>query len=254
MAVQRLRTGRSSQWADDAGSGASDYWLSKAALLDPDAFVAYSGAFDIVVPPGEFWFLLSSWFLRINNVEFSTFHRTPAYGDLPCALPVGTRLKNGAIDNGSVYVCQPALVAGNPGYDNPRALYEERMGVLLTLPTQILGIHFNTPGTPPDTTYEEWFPPHFEKAIIRQANSENFAWTALFGPGTNGDTLGLPLATEISDHHQLRIGEAMFLPIKRSVTPRIKSATANVSGNDTDPSYIDGVFGTVLYQELPEIW
>lgn len=207
------------------------YWRDRAASLDPAAYVHYRGQ-TVTVPADATWYAMNLWWVR-SGASWGFLRRADANAML--MLPAGTVIQaTGNSNQGFAYICQPELVVGDPRYDNPRALYYERLARLRTLPLQVLGLPTQRSGQQHATL----FPATVDRALITAVSTFDLAWTVL------GSAASINTLNELGDgNQQIRFSEAVMIPFTRSVFDRIRVKDAGLFGQSA-----------VWYHELPEDW
>lgn len=222
------------------------YWVDKAAMLDPDAYRYYNtdddgAGWSVTVPAGETWYLLNAWHIvDASSSDFEFLRLCDANRAVP--LPSGTVLKAASGQWAYAYVCKPALVYSDTRYNNPKALYYERINRLRSLVSYKQ--YVNVPaGSTIDTNITTSFPTDFTNGLIMSASAMDVSWVTI-GNGMN-------LHYEISDRHQIRFAEAIMVPFKRTVFTVLRTNPATVSGGVE--TTMEG-HASVRYFKLPTDW
>lgn len=233
------------------------HFVGLSALLDPAAYVYYGyvGGFDVTVPAGECWYVLSAWNVMGPNTTGSSsllkgrwFHRDPSH---PCVAPAGTRLRTydyGGVgaEDGYLYVCKPLLVSSGARYLQAESLYYERLERLKTLSLSRISASIQA-GDPHGTTASESLGTG-PKIMITQISLHDGCWADLCKAG--GNTMNL--FHEISDTHQWRYGHGLLLPVNISDFTHLRVENASVSGATGD-AHIEAL-GGCGYHVLPSDW
>lgn len=235
-----------------------EYWLDKAVLEDPDAYMwlgwtshGVNQQFDVTVPADETWWLIQAWQLKAQDAAGSAlnlwFHRVGGI-DRPFMLPGGTRLhtESTITSGGFAYICRPRMVQHLDKYKDPEALCYTRHKRLKSIALSELSVHV-APGASPTNAYAA-FPGGVDKALIQQVSCHDAAWIGMFG----NDAAAMNLYNEISDAHSQRYGAADKYPV-RVETFDIGLCIQNGTASGTGVGYEQG-YGHIWYQALPADW
>jgi hypothetical protein len=221
-----------------------DFWSTKAALLDARLYEYHFGRWELSVPDGETWYLLSAWHVYLNGNPVTFFQRSLDASQRTLALPRGTKLHTEDKQDGYVYICRPNLVT----YSDPKETFYRRMRQISTLPVQTIGLEIPA-GSPAAFIPEVHFPGDFEGGMITSVSSHDIAWSGLKSP-PNG---GLNTENEISDDHQMRFAGPALIPFKRSVFPIFFARSASEIGISDRFSSLHGM-AMLTYLKLPSEW
>ncbi|MCP1852780.1 MULTISPECIES: LamG domain-containing protein [unclassified Bradyrhizobium] len=225
------------------------YWLGKAAMLDPAAYVHYTGKFSLTVPAGETLYVLNAWSALIAGGTSSWFHRDLAASEA-FEVPAGTTISWDSISyTAFLYICRPALVMNDPKYVDPKALYFQRINALRAMALSQLSATVAS-GSAPGASTAASFPPDFNDGILAQVSVMDAAWCILRDALLWG---GVNTTNEISDVHQYRTTKTLMTAFPRAAFPSILTQNANVSGNNTDVSTFISR-GNIAYYKLPDTW
>jgi hypothetical protein len=244
--------GRITAAANGSGGGGSmtaeeeEYWLNKAAQLDPAAYVTYIGAaWDQTVPAGETWFALN--IVGRNGASGAPIiHRDPRH---PFELAEGTNIQSEGNSYNLLHVCKPSLVSALPAYADPKALYYERLAKLKHMQQYFQKAVPSTANA--SFTGIVLFPECFTYGLVTSIDVFKASWAGLVPPPAS--TVALNLVSEISDDHEQRIAHGgMFLPFERSVLPRFGVKGGNQAG-DTSSYRADG-YATIGFYMLDSTW
>lgn len=251
--IAALQQAFASHLADKAAhmsDAEKNYWRDQAALLDPKAYEFVTGSqipdWSITVPQGETWYSLNLWNVVINGVTF--YHRVND-ARRPLLLPSGTTLSQLSGSNASyAYLCKPSLVMNDPRYQNdPKGLYFSRLHRLRNLALHALSVQIPS-GSGLGLNVTEDFPEDFEDGLVVHVSQHDISWLGLSMLSATLNTLN-----EISDDHQQRVAESVFIPFRRSIFPFIRARAASVLGQQSEFSSLAGT-GAVLYYKLPSDW
>lgn len=225
------------------------YWLGMAAMLDPAAYVLYTGKFSLTVPAGETLYVLNAWSCVIAGGSSSWFHRDLASAEA-FEVSAGTTIAwDGISYTAFLYVCRPALVMNDAKYVDPKALYFQRLNALRSIALSQLSATVPS-GSATGTLARTNFPFDFNDGIFAQVSVMDAPWAILADPlfwGVSNTT------NEISDVHQYRITKKLLTAFPRAMMPYFELQSANVSGNATDVSTFVSR-GTMAYYKLPGTW
>jgi len=229
------------------------YWQHKAALLDPKAYVLKAknldgASFFEVVPAGECWYAISTFYVRIASGLSRFTHRVPDV-DKATMLTAGTRIEFHSESQWSMYLtCRPALVVNTDSryIDDPRGLYFERMQKLRDLPSFNIRVEIPS-GTAYGNNTDVLFPNDFSEGMCLSYSSDDVSWAGLAGPATS-----MNLGNEVSDDHQNRIGQKTLFPFSRTMFPKLRARGGSVGGA-VGSSYMYGN-GQIVYCKLPPDW
>ncbi|WP_370175702.1 LamG-like jellyroll fold domain-containing protein [Bradyrhizobium elkanii] len=243
------RVGERGQPGNALSADEYKYWLGMAAMLDPAAYVLYTGKFSLTVPAGETLYVLNAWSCVIAGGSSSWFHRDLASSEA-FEISAGTTIAwDGISFTAFLYVCRPALVMNDPKYVDPKALYFQRLNSLRSIALSQLSVTVAS-GSAPGTLNRVNFPFDFNDGIFAQVSVMDAPWAiladALFWGVSN-------TANEISDVHQYRTTKKLLTAFPRAMMPYFEVQSANVSGNATDVSTFVSR-GTMAYYKLPGTW
>ena len=218
------------------------YWLDKWALLDPSLLTLEIGqSWSLTVPSGEYRYVLGSWNIKINDggrMEIRNPFR-------PFLLPGGATIAATGASSGAHALILNPFVATPPA--NPKKAYYDRLKRLKEL--QLFSISTSSDSGDPLGNFDALFPTDFENGLVVAIHVFDGAWVGL----SDFTTHTLNLQNEISDSHQIRLGNIMYLPFKRSIHSGIRSHNARVDGAPGGNSDLASVC-TVLYYKLPPDW
>lgn len=217
------------------------YWQDQAALLDPAAYVLYSGnSQSQTVTGGERWYLVNGWNLKATGAGTTWYHR-PADVNRALMLSAGTVIETttppDGVSTAFMYLCKPSLVTGSDARytSDPRALYFDRINGMGALTQYRLGATVTGSGT---TTTS--FPNDFTDGLIIHASVHDVAWMILASGGAGTSNLH----NEISDSGRIRWAESLLMPFLRTTSPdTIIQGASQTEGR-----------ATLSYLKLPGGW
>lgn len=193
------------------------FWSDQAALLDPLAYVLYSGTSQThTVGAGERDYLLGGWMIQAASSQ-SAFHRLADFRDA-MPLSAGTALVTDASNAGShMLICQPSLVTGSDARysTDPRGLFFDRYQQMAELTQYELGV-----AATDGSTHTETFPTDFTYGLILHASAHDVAWVGLEDSGVS---LTMNLMNEVSDADPIRFAQTILMPFDRTAFPKIKT-------------------------------
>lgn len=222
------------------------YWRDQAALLDPMAYQQISGVgWSHPVPADETWYALNLWHVKVGSAY--KFQRI-ADARTPLLLPGGTSLVADVAQTGYAYLCKPALVISDSRYDDPKALYYERLNRLRSLPLYDVTATIAA-GSPVSTFATGNLPNDFDLGLATLFSVHDVAWITVHSSVSG---LNFTALDETSDDHQIRTARATLVPFRRDHYDRIMVRSGSVSGNGVDTS-IAG-HGAMSYHKLPGDW
>lgn len=226
----------------------NEYWINKAASLDPKAYDLVVGS-TVTVPAGVNWSSIAMWGIRDGSGAQASYQRTPDAEEM-MALPSGTVLIPD-VPAGFVYINKPELVTiSDPRYatgQSAKALYFSRRKRLFSIALSNMSVP--VPSTTPfGGAVSVSFPADFTYGLLVESSVFDVSWLGL----TYGGGLGsMALNYEISDDHQIRFTSTVFMPFARALFPDASCRVASISG--TPGTMLAGV-GNLFYHKLPADW
>jgi hypothetical protein len=215
------------------------WWADQAALLDPLAYETLNGAgWKRTVPAGEAWYLVAAGSLDWGAGMMTGYVR-PFDVRTSVMLPAGTKIGAAPGQSAAAHICRPALVSSGPRYEDPRALYFERLARLRSLPiTEVVGTVAD--GAPHGTTAHVDLPADFDFGMVVGASVYDAAWVTLNGWN---------MLDEVNNDHSVRFARGLLAPFPRSSMPFLLMCGGARDGMPAS-TVLSGQ-GTVLFQKLP---
>lgn len=226
----------------------NEYWINKAASLDPKAYDLVVGS-TVTVPAGVNWSSIAMWGIRDGSGVPASYQRTPS-SEERMPLPAGTVLIPD-VAVAFVYINKPELVtATDTRYatgQSAKALYFSRLKRLFSLALSNMSVP--VPSTTPfGSIVSVSFPADFTYGMITESSAFDVSWLGLTYGGGAGT---MALQYETSDNHQIRVTATAFVPFARAIFPDATCRSSSISG--TPGTMLEGI-GNIFYHKLPADW